>query len=306
MATESNSLEIRGDNVDAAVAAGLGQLGVGRDQVEIEVLDAGSSGFFGLGGRQAVVRLTVRRPISPAAASAPLPPAPPAGPTEASPSTLLDWMRALAEEQELEEEEPEAPIRPAVAEEPQPQPRPVAAPIEPAAEEAAVAESALRVVRTLLQKINVEATVDSHYGEPDDRTHERRLVVEVHGQDLGVLIGPRGETLAALQMLARLMVGHETHQRVGFMIDIEGYRQRREQALARLAERMADKALKRRQPVSLEPMPANERRIIHLALRDNPRVHTESIGEGPRRRVRIFPSPKKRQPAAGGRLNGGE
>ncbi|MDX1614937.1 MAG: R3H domain-containing nucleic acid-binding protein, partial [Candidatus Promineifilaceae bacterium] len=114
-------------------------------------------------------------------------------------------------------------------------------------------------------------------------------IVKVHGDDMGALIGPRGETLNALQYIARLMTGHVSHRLPSFIVDVEGYRARREQALARLAERMAAKALKRGQPVTLEPMPANERRIIHITLRDDERVHTESSGEGPKRRVRIFP-----------------
>jgi spoIIIJ-associated protein len=85
------------------------------------------------------------------------------------------------------------------------------------------------------------------------------------------------------------MVGHRLQQRAYFVIDIEGYRSRREQALSRLAERMAGKAVKRGSPVTLEPMPAHERRIIHVALRNSPDVRTESTGEGKRRRVRIFP-----------------
>ena len=105
-----------------------------------------------------------------------------------------------------------------------------------------------------------------------------------------MLIGTRGETLNALQHVARLMTGHAMRQRPKFILDIEGYRTRREQALARLADRMAGKVVQREQPMTLEPMPPNERRIIHITLRDDERVYTESIGEGRQRKVRIFPS----------------
>jgi spoIIIJ-associated protein len=111
----------------------------------------------------------------------------------------------------------------------------------------------------------------------------------VSGDDLGVLIGPRGETLDALQYVARLMVAHRLHRRTHFLVDVEGYRERREQALARLAERMADKVRQRHEPISLEPMPPYERRIIHMTLRNAPGVYTESTGEGDRRKVRIYP-----------------
>jgi spoIIIJ-associated protein len=85
-----------------------------------------------------------------------------------------------------------------------------------------------------------------------------------------------------------LMAGHTMRRRPSFIIDVEGYRERREQALARLAERMADKALRRGQPLTLEPMPPNERRIIHITLRDNDQVYTESVGIGRERKVRIY------------------
>ena len=114
-------------------------------------------------------------------------------------------------------------------------------------------------------------------------------VLNISGPDLGLLIGARGETLDALQHLSRLMAGHQIRQRANFVIDVEGYRERREQALARMAERMGKKAIERGRPVTLEPMPAYERRIIHMTLREDPLVRTESTGEGDRRRVRIYP-----------------
>jgi spoIIIJ-associated protein len=137
--------------------------------------------------------------------------------------------------------------------------------------------------------MHVEATVTATLSEPDDITGRRIAILEIRGNDLGVLIGTRGETLNAIQYLMRLMVGHKLRQRADFVIDVEGYRQRREQALARLAERMADKVIKRGRPVSLEPMPPHERRIIHVTLRDYDEVTTHSVGEGKRRKVRILP-----------------
>jgi spoIIIJ-associated protein len=137
--------------------------------------------------------------------------------------------------------------------------------------------------------MGVQASVEKSLTEPDDLTGRRVTVVDITGDDLGLMIGPRGETLDALQHLARLMVGHRIRQRANFVIDIDGYRERREQALSRLAERMGQKAIDRGTPVTLEPMPAYERRIIHMTLRENPQVRTESTGEGNRRRVRIYP-----------------
>ncbi|MCP4415691.1 MAG: KH domain-containing protein, partial [Chloroflexi bacterium] len=148
---------------------------------------------------------------------------------------------------------------------------------------------ALEVLQTLLTKMDVTADVSVSISEPDDLTGYKVHVFDVTGEDLGVLIGPRGETLNAIQYLARLMVGNQMGKRASFVIDIEGYRKRREQALGRLAERMAKKVVSRNRAASLEPMPPHERRIIHMTLRNSEDVYTQSSGEGPRRKVRILP-----------------
>jgi spoIIIJ-associated protein len=137
--------------------------------------------------------------------------------------------------------------------------------------------------------MGVEAVIKSHWGEPDAPGKVRPLLVDVHGDDLSLLIGRRGETLSALQYVTRLIVGKELHKPVAIVIDVEGYRARREETLRRLARRMAEQAIDRNRTMSLEPMPANERRIIHLELKDNPNVTTESVGEGNHRKVTIIP-----------------
>ena len=171
---------------------------------------------------------------------------------------------------------------------PEPQPQKAAAleVIAPSAEET---DTAATLVRELLDLMKVDATVSTQLTEPDDLTGKQLAIIDIKGDDLSVLIGPRGETLDALQYVSRLMVGHRLQQRAHFVIDIEGYRERRQQALTRMAERMAEKTVKRGTPVTLEAMPAHERRIIHMALRESPEVTTESTGEGKRRRVRIYP-----------------
>jgi spoIIIJ-associated protein len=111
----------------------------------------------------------------------------------------------------------------------------------------------------------------------------------VHGDDLSILIGRRAETLNALQYISNLIVSKELGKPLSLVIDVEGYRARREGQIRQLARRMADQAIKTGRRQVLEPMPANERRIIHLELRDNENVVTESIGEEPRRKVTILP-----------------
>ena len=115
------------------------------------------------------------------------------------------------------------------------------------------------------------------------------VVVNIEGDDLGILIGRRGQTLSCLQYIVRLIVGHQMKDWVPIIIDVEGYKQRRYQALQDFARQMAEQVKTRETPFTLESMSAYERRIIHLALADHPDVITESIGQGEARRVVILP-----------------
>jgi spoIIIJ-associated protein len=142
-------------------------------------------------------------------------------------------------------------------------------------------------VTELLEKMDVYATVKS--GLRDDEGPIPSVVVDINGNDLSILIGRKAETLNALEYITRLIVGKEVGHSVHINIDVEGYRKRREISLAQLAEKMADQAIKTGKPQSLEPMPANERRLVHIALRDNDLVETSSTGEDPRRKVKIIP-----------------
>jgi spoIIIJ-associated protein len=152
---------------------------------------------------------------------------------------------------------------------------------------------ALRVtvetIEELLERMGVAARVEANWGQADSPDRIRPLQVDIRGDDLSILIGRRGETLASLQYITRLIVGKELRRPVAIIIDIEGYRARRERQLRQLARRVANQAVETSRIMSLEPMPANERRIIHIELRDNPDVETESVGEGNRRKVTIIP-----------------
>lgn len=154
-------------------------------------------------------------------------------------------------------------------------------------------EDALRIaqetVNELLQRMGIEARVDGRWGQADAPDRIQPLFIDIHGKDLSVLIGRRGETLAALQYITRLIVGKELKRPIAVLIDIEGYRSRREGQLRRLARRVANQAVDTSRTMTLEPMPAFERRIIHIELRDNPDVDTLSVGEGNRRKVTIIP-----------------
>jgi spoIIIJ-associated protein len=113
--------------------------------------------------------------------------------------------------------------------------------------------------------------------------------VDIHGNDLGVLIGRRAEILNALQYIVNLIVSKQVAHWAQVIVDVEGYRSRRERQLRQMARRMADQAIKTGRRQVLEPMAASERRIVHLELRDHPNVTTQSIGEEPGRKVTIVP-----------------
>ena len=137
--------------------------------------------------------------------------------------------------------------------------------------------------------MNIQADVSASYGEVDDVRGTRAILVDITGKDLSILIGKRSETLNALQYISRLIVSKELGENITLVIDVEGYRERRQVQIRQLARRMADQAVKTGRRQILEPMPASERRIIHMELRDNANVRTESMGEDPHRKVTIIP-----------------
>jgi spoIIIJ-associated protein len=145
----------------------------------------------------------------------------------------------------------------------------------------------------LLVRLGVEASVILEAEPSLEQGAEvpEVITINVTGDDLGILIGRRGQTLAALQHVVRLIVAHQMKARVPIVIDVEGYKQRRYEALQALAQRMAEQVKERRKQFALEPMPAYERRIIHMALAEDPDVTTESTGVGEVRKVIIMPRP---------------
>ena len=168
--------------------------------------------------------------------------------------------------------------------------------VAPLAEVPKLSGDSARIAREALEELlrmmrldaRVEVVSDVEVEESAE-SEVQPIALEVKGDDLGILIGRRGETLAALQYVVRLIVAHHEKARVPLTIDVEGYKQRRYRSLRELALRLAQKALSTRQSMTLEPMPADERRIVHLALSVNPDVVTQSVGEGEMRKVVIMP-----------------
>src|SRR5258706_13463890 len=153
-------------------------------------------------------------------------------------------------------------------------------------------EQARSVLQDLLALMQVRADVAAAYGQADPEAEGPVIVLDMQGEDLDPLIGRRGETLAALQYIARLILAKQFARNVDLVVDVQGHKQRREDQLRRMARRMAEQAAQRQRVMTLEPMPANERRIIHLELREHPDVTTESVGDGDRRKVTIIPKTK--------------
>ena len=273
--TERTTLEIIAPTVEEALAQGLAQLGLPAEAVSVEVLDAGNKGLFGLGGRQVRVRLTVNVPgEEPAKSAAPAP--------RAAPSRRAEPVQTASKHPD-KEAAPVAKAEPVKKTEPVKKAESTSVPDghDP------VLDRTESIISKLLFQMGLQAQVSAHYGEAREDRHP--IMVDIRGGDLGVLIGRRGETLNAFQYVASLMVGKETNQFAQLIVDVEGHRDRRERQLRQLARRMAEQVTKSGRKLTLEPMPAAERRIIHMELRDHPAVTTQSTGDEPHRKVTILP-----------------
>ncbi|MDR0433470.1 MAG: protein jag [Gracilibacteraceae bacterium] len=248
--------------VEDAIAACLAELGgVSEENVEIEILEEAGKGLFGLfGGRQARVRVTVPEngggamPESMVAAAAEGIASVGADDKE---ETVKRWKKPTAESDKL-------------------------SPEEKTALNTRQAEIAQDLLEKILAEMAVEADMEIFYREDNAR-------IMITGEDIGVLIGRRGETMDALQFLLNLAVSRQTGMRSRIFLDIAGYRQRREETLINLARRLAEKVKRTNSRVTLEPMPPRERRIIHLALQGDWKLTTFSEGDEPNRRVVIAP-----------------
>jgi spoIIIJ-associated protein len=299
------SIEASGKSVEEAISRALVSLGKRRDEVEIAVLQDASRDTFGLGGKEARVRVTVHSTntsssqrtrgavITPEMADALLGPDGIEVPLpdededeELDAEEDEDYIED--EEEDLESEKESLPFNSASKFANQPV-LPGTEMVEGSEHELQDVENPSRediettvdVLQHILRYMNIHATVQVRSTSP--------LTVNIHGmnENLGLLIGRRGETLAALQLLVNLIVSHRTKHRLRIIVDAENYRQRREENLRSLALRVAQQVRNYRRSIALEAMPPYERRIVHIALSDSKDISTESIGEGEERRVVI-------------------
>jgi spoIIIJ-associated protein len=245
-------------------------LGAGRSDVDVEILSEGSRGVLGFGAEDARVRLLLK----PQPAPEPVAPTPdevmtreqgpePAVDTSASGTPITGTpVTGTVHPTEEPDQEPGSPAPEQVGRE---------------------------ILTDLLKHMGIRATVESRLGsELAEEGEPPPAVLNILGDDLGILIGRRGETLRALQYLVRLMVSHRLKHWTNLVVDVEHYRVRRRRTLDTLANRVADEVVRSGRSQALEPMPAYERRLVHISLRNHPQVATQSVGEGEKRKVTIF------------------
>ena len=289
----NKSIVTTGKTIDLAIAAALEQLGLDRDSVSVQVLENARTGFLGIGASPAKVEVSYEVPDEE-------PPKPAPALTSASRKPKKQAPK-LEKPLEMPAEKPaaEQPARkpqaapkkeaPKKAEAPRKQEAPKKAapaqkPAQPAKEYApAEADSLEETVEVFLKGLLERMGSDAvpHASRKDSDT----IYVELTGDDLGVLIGRRGETLDAIQHLANYTINKDSNKRTRISIDAENYRGKREEALQHLATKMAAKAVRYKRNMTLEPMNAYERHVIHAALQSYPDVTTYSTGTEPNRRI---------------------
>lgn len=294
------TLEVIAPSVEEAVQKGLEQLNLPEEAVEVEVLDKGNKGLFGLGSRDARIRLIVLAADQPAPSSEQStssvqkenkPEPEPLSMDDHQVVTQWDHhlQKDVAPEFEDDDEEEEEEYEEYDYEADYPSTDDPSLDADLTQEEAFIVNAARSTVADLLDRMNVAAEITATYRQPEVEGERPTVWVDVTGRDLSVLIGRRSQTLQALQYITSLILGKELERSVPLVIDVEGYRSRREAQLRRLAETIAEQAVQSGRTQALEPMTASERRIVHITLRNNPDVTTESIGEDPHRKVTIIP-----------------
>ena len=291
---EADGVEYTGKTVGDAVAEAEKALGLSRSDLDIDIITPGRTGVFGIGAENARIRARPKgaqpEPSQPepvmqqeAAAETQTPTVEREAPVEPQARTVdreapSDRHAANGDQEGprgwAEDDEAEAPEREPVEAKPDPE----------------LAKNAHAVLGDLLETMGIEADISVRSDEPP-------VTLAINGENLGVLIGRRGDNLAALQFMVNLILAKNRRQWPRVVIDVENYRAKREESLRSLADRIAYRVRRNGQAFTLEAMPASDRRIIHLSLRDRTDLETYSIGEGPSRRVVIAPKRVARAPS---------
>lgn len=254
-----STIETTGKTIEDAVRSGLVRLGRMKDEVDIEVLEEPKSGFFGFGSKPAKVRITEKEgvPAVPAVESQPAEPEAKEAPAVAAPAAEAEPETMAVQEKTATESEAEGFT----------------------AEDAAARAKAF--LQEVLKNMGIDVVIEK-------MIKSDKILLHLHGKNLGILIGKHGQTLDALQYLTNLTTNQGETTRHFIMLDVENYRHRREETLKQLAIRLANRVKKNGDRVVLEPMNGYERKIIHVTLQNDPQVRTESEGQDPYRHVVIY------------------
>ena len=252
-----------GTDVDTAVELALAELKCSREEVEVTVLEQPSRGFFGIGSKLALVRVEKKAPVveeEPA----------PAVVEEKAPASAPQKQKPQKSETKVEKKKTKKEIQPKKSS------------IEEEVGNLSPVENhiALDFLKEVTEQMGLVVDVTA-------KANEDSVLLNIQGKDSGTIIGKRGQTLDAIQYLTSLVVNKDQDNYIKVVVDAENYRSKREKTLEKLANRLADKVVKTKRSVRLEPMNPYERKVIHATLQNNPRVTTRSEGQDPYRRVII-------------------
>lgn len=284
------TVKATGKTVDEAVQKALLELGISEEEAEIRVIEEAKTGIFGFGKKDAVVEVFAKAETE-ETAEAEAPEAAEVAAVAAAAEIIEEAKEAAEEvsevsEKEEQEEQEEAEVSEEAEEELSDDGAKPAGRREEREfsqeEQNETAEEAKKFLEGIFRSIGLTVTMEKMMSRD-------RILLNLHGEGLGILIGKHGRTLNSLQYLTNLAAGKLYHHRYFVLLDVENYRIRREQTLTTLALRLAEKAKRTGAPVELEPMDPGERRMIHLALQEDDAVTTESEGEGSYRHVVILP-----------------
>lgn len=252
-----------GNDVDTAVELALAELKCSRDEVEVTVLEQPSRGFFGIGAKLALVRVEKKAPVVEEAPA-------PAVVEEKAPVAAPQKQKPQKSETKVEKKKSKKEVQPKKSS------------IEEEVGNLSPVENhiALDFLKEVTEQMGLVVDVTA-------KANEDSVLLNIQGKDSGTIIGKRGQTLDAIQYLTSLVVNKDQNNYIKVVVDAENYRSKREKTLEKLANRLADKVVKTKRSVRLEPMNPYERKVIHATLQSNPRVTTRSEGQDPYRRVII-------------------
>lgn len=270
------SKEFKGRSIEEAISSGIELLGIDRDDATIEVVERESKGFLGFGKKDAVVKITYDD-----------------GKEEIKEEKPAEVKKKPAhketfapQKESVKREQPVKKVK-GVKEEPVKEDKPLVSKEEAERSEKAAGE----FLEGVLKVMGVDAKLESRVDRSENTVH-----IELSGENMGFVIGRRGETLDALQYLTTIVTNKKEDSRWRVTLDTENYREKRTASLIALANKTANQAVKTGKSIALEPMSPQERRIIHSALQDNKAVTTFSTGQEPRRKIVIAPQGYKKKP----------